>query len=637
MLEWTGLSFGAAPAASLPASYHAGLVLLSVLVAMAASYTALDMASRVSQSQGRAARLWLLGGAFAMGAGIWSMHFVGMLAFSLPIRMAYDFGITLASLLVAIVISGFALRVVSRPTLPARTLLIAGLFMGLGICAMHYTGMAAMRMAPPIRYDPWLFAASVLIAVGASIVALWLAFTLRARMMARALQAKALAAMVMGLAISGMHYTGMAAANFEAGSVCRALGPAVLADATLGFAIGIVALALLLVTLMASLFDARLTDHMARMLQQVAQANQELKANIELTRSVIDTAFDAYIAMDSEGCVLDWNRQAELTFGYAREQALGRPLAELIIPPSHRAAHWQGLKRYLETGEGPVINQRIEVNAQHRDGHEFPVELTIWVTQTGGALRFNAFLHDIAERQRMADELQRSNRELEQFAYVASHDLQAPLRAVAGFVQLLQEKYRGRLDADADEYIGHIVSATHSMRQLIQALLELGRIGKKDLDFRRVALQQVLDEARQRLQAVIEERAAVIHSEQPLPELVVDPVLAVQLLQNLLSNAIKFQPGERPAVEIKARRGEGEWVVAVRDHGIGIDPKHFERIFRIFQRLHTADEYEGSGVGLAICEKIVQLHGGRIWVESEAGKGSTFYFSIPDRQLAQAA
>jgi NO-binding membrane sensor protein with MHYT domain/two-component sensor histidine kinase len=516
MLESIGLTFGPAPPGSLPGDYNLGLVALSVVVAAMASYTALDMASRVTQSRGRDARLWLVGGAFAMGAGIWSMHFVGMLAFSLPIRMAYDFPITMASMVIAIVISGFALSLVSRKTLATSTLLLGGLFMGIGICAMHYSGMAAMRMDPPIRYDPWLFFASVLIAVGASIVALWLAFTLRTRMTSRAQVAKILAAVVMGLAISGMHYTGMAAANFETGSVCRAVGPAVLADTTLGFTIGAVILVILTVTLVASMFDARRARQLAEMLGLLEQANKDLE-----------------------------------------------------------------------------VQKR---------------------------------------------ELERSNKELEQFAYVASHDLQAPLRVVTNFVQLLQQKYQGTLDADTDAYIGHIVDATRSMRQLIQALLELGRIGKKTLEFRKVTLQQLLDEARGRLQAIIQEREAVIASDSSLPELVVDPVLTVQLLQNLLSNAIKFQPRQRPEVQINARRGKGEWVVSVADHGIGIDPKHFERIFQIFQRLHTTEQFEGSGVGLAICEKIVHLHGGRIWVESETGKGSTFYFSIPDSPpIARAA
>lgn len=207
-------------------SYDLQLVLLSVLVAIAASYAALYLARRVTSATGGLALAWLLGGALAMGAGIWSMHFIGMLAFKLPIRMAYDPFLTAMSMLIAIVTSGFALAIVSRLAVISRTevdppvLIAGGVIMGAGICGMHYTGMAAMRMAPPIEYDPLLFTASMAIAVGASIAAVWLAFTLREEGMRRRATFTVLAAVVMGLAIAGMHYTAMAAANFDPAAIC---------------------------------------------------------------------------------------------------------------------------------------------------------------------------------------------------------------------------------------------------------------------------------------------------------------------------------------------------------------------------------------------------------------------------------
>ena len=193
--------------------YNYWLVFVSLLVAILASYTALDLASRITASKGRFAQAWLLGGAFAMGIGVWSMHFIGMLAFSLPIPMAYDVTITLVSMTIAIVVSGFALYTVSRDSLSARNLVQGGLLMGLGICLMHYTGMAAMQMHPHIKYDAALFAGSIAIAVAASHAALWIAFTLRgASDWIR--YAKFGSAIIMGFAITGMHYTGMAAARF---------------------------------------------------------------------------------------------------------------------------------------------------------------------------------------------------------------------------------------------------------------------------------------------------------------------------------------------------------------------------------------------------------------------------------------
>ena len=194
-------------------SYNYWLVVLSVLVATLASYTALDLTSRITASKGRAAKLWLLGGAFSMGTGIWSMHFIGMLAFKLPVPMGYDVPVTLLSMLIAIVVSGFALYTVTRSRLTARNLLTGGVLMGIGIASMHYTGMAAMETSPPIQYDPALFVASVVIAIGASLAALSIAFALRTDSLWM-IYAKYGAAIVMGIAITGMHYTGMAAARF---------------------------------------------------------------------------------------------------------------------------------------------------------------------------------------------------------------------------------------------------------------------------------------------------------------------------------------------------------------------------------------------------------------------------------------
>jgi len=204
-------------------SYNYWLVFLSLVVAILASYTALDLASRITASKGFAARAWLLGGAFAMGTGIWSMHFVAMLAFSLPIPTVYEVSTTLASMIIAVVVSGFALFTVTRNTLSARNLVSGGVLMGVGISSMHYTGMAAMEILPGIRYEPLLFAASIAVAIAASMAALWIAFQLRSRA-GRVLHAKVGSAVIMGLAIVGMHYTGMAAAGFASDAICTTAG-----------------------------------------------------------------------------------------------------------------------------------------------------------------------------------------------------------------------------------------------------------------------------------------------------------------------------------------------------------------------------------------------------------------------------
>ena len=258
----------------LSASYDSLLVVLSLLVAVLASYTALDMTERINSTREYAGRSWLLGGAIAMGIGIWSMHFVGMLAFRLPIELGYDPWITFLSLLIAIGVSGFALWIVSRPELPLRRLFISALAMGLGIAAMHYTGMAAMLMNPGIRYDPWWFAASVVIAVAASAAALWIAFRLR-KNTPHVKIARAGAAVVMGIAIVGMHYSGMAAANFPDDSICLAIRDGV-SPGWLSILIIVVTLAVLTIALLTSLLDARLESRTAKLARSLAEANEEL-------------------------------------------------------------------------------------------------------------------------------------------------------------------------------------------------------------------------------------------------------------------------------------------------------------------------------------------------------------------------
>ena len=259
--------------------YDLKLVILSVVVAAFASYTALDLAGRVSSTHGRNSLKWLLGGAFSMGTGIWSMHFIGMLAFRLPIPMAYDIPINILSWLLAIAVSGVALFVVQRPTMTGSNLTSGAALMGVGICSMHYTGMAAMRMSPPIQYDPPLFVASVIIAISASLVALWIAFQLRRKYSGGAILTKLGSAVVMGFAIAGMHYTGMAAAQFAPDSVCLAAdGGSAIDNATLAVIIGAATLSILAITLVISSLDAHFAAHTAKLADSLQAANEQLRS-----------------------------------------------------------------------------------------------------------------------------------------------------------------------------------------------------------------------------------------------------------------------------------------------------------------------------------------------------------------------
>jgi len=234
-------------------------------------------------------------------------------------------------------------------------------------------------------------------------------------------------------------------------------------------------------------------------------------------------------------------------------------------------------------------------------------------------------------------ELQRSNAELEQFAYVASHDLSAPLRAVAGFSQLLAVRYRGRLDANADEFITHMQEGVDRMQRIIDDLLTYSRVGRSASAAEPVDLEAVAAGTLRALAAAAADAGAEVEIG-PLPTVVGDEVQLGQLLQNLISNALKFRAPDRPArVRVSGERFVGGWALAVADNGIGVDPAHEDRIFKMFQRLHTRDAYEGTGIGLAVCRRIVEQHGGRIWLEPTPGGGATFRFTLPDRAPAGAA
>jgi Na+/proline symporter/signal transduction histidine kinase len=238
---------------------------------------------------------------------------------------------------------------------------------------------------------------------------------------------------------------------------------------------------------------------------------------------------------------------------------------------------------------------------------------------------------EVIDRKRAEEELARSNAELEQFAYVASHDLQEPLRMVASYVQLLERRYKNQLDKDADDFIGFAVDGAKRMQSLINDLLAYARIGTRGKPFATVDSDKVARAGAANLQAAIEESGAQIIYES-LPTLQADATQLAQLFQNLIGNAIKFRQAAPPVVRVSAKRQDGDWFFSVEDNGIGIDAQYFEHVFRLFQRLHTRTAYPGTGIGLALCKKIVERHGGHIWVESKVGQGSTFHFTIPQRE-----
>ncbi|MTI84438.1 MAG: GHKL domain-containing protein [Firmicutes bacterium] len=267
---------------------------------------------------------------------------------------------------------------------------------------------------------------------------------------------------------------------------------------------------------------------------------------------------------------------------------------------------------------------------------EKKVQLAVNVIEIHGKKMLHVICRDItqykqseAKLKKMIDELSYSNRELEQFAYVASHDLQEPLRMVASFAQLLSKRYSGQLDSDADEFIDYIVDGATRMQSLINALLEFSRVGTRGKEFAPTDMQAVVEEVIKNLKISVQEtKAQITYGE--LPKIMADTSQLIQLFQNLVANAIKFHGDAPPKIHIEAYCQDKQWVISICDNGIGIEEEHLDRVFQIFQRLHKRDQYDGTGIGLAICKKIVERHGGQIWVDSAPKIGSTFYFSITD-------
>jgi PAS domain S-box-containing protein len=350
--------------------------------------------------------------------------------------------------------------------------------------------------------------------------------------------------------------------------------------------------------------------------------------------ALLGLANDSIFVRDINNRITFWNKGAAQKYGWTAEQALGQVVHQFLhtvfpSPLNQIEAELLAHGRW----EGELIHTRADRSL-----------LTVasrWALQRdlqGNPRAILEINNDISERKESvekllstAEELKRSNDELQQFAYVASHDLQEPLRMVASYTQLLAKRYRGHLDSDADEFISYAVDGCNRMQGLIHDLLSYSRMGTPRNKLRDISTEIALAEALETLQTIIHESGALV-THDPLPTLTVDDGQLAQVFQNLIANAIKYHGPDVPHVHVSAtRNGGNEWTFSIRDNGLGIDSQYFERIFVIFQRLHGREEFEGTGIGLAICKKILERLGGRIWVESQLGKGSTFYFVLPER------
>jgi len=373
-----------------------------------------------------------------------------------------------------------------------------------------------------------------------------------------------------------------------------------------------------------------------------AKASQQASAHLA---AIVESSDDAIIGKDLDGMITSWNRGAEQVYGFTAQEAIGRSVA--ILAPPDRQEEISSILRRIQAGDriAPYETKRLR-----KDGTVIDISLTVSpIKDAGGRIvGASAIGRDITLAKRAEEalleahevlrertaELVQFNTELQRFTYVASHDLQEPARTVSNFCELLERRYGERLDDRGREWVGYAVAGSRRMQKLIADLLEYSRLqGRMNLFVPTdcaAALEDALDNLRS---SIGEMRARITHD--PLPSVMADASQLVQLFQNLIGNAIKFRGEGTPRVHVSAEPREKEWIFSVRDNGIGIEPRHRDQIFEVFRRLHPQGKYSGTGIGLAICKRVVEQHHGRIWVESEPGRGSVFHFSLPIRAEAK--
>lgn len=362
--------------------------------------------------------------------------------------------------------------------------------------------------------------------------------------------------------------------------------------------------------------------------------------------AILESSLDPIITIDHEGVITEFNRAAEQTFGYSRVKIIGTKPSDVLFPASMDPSHKDRIERYLSAGEGSMLGKRAEVEVVRANGETFPAELAMTISMEQGAAVMSFYVRDISARKkaeeeqaRYAAELERSNQELEQFAYVASHDLQEPLRKIRTFSDRLLLKQAEKLDDDGRECLERMQSAATRMQSLIDGLLSLSRVTTRGQNFEIVDLSQIAAEVVSDLDQQIEQLHAVVEVGK-LPTIQADPMQMRQLIQNLIGNALKYhREGVPPVVKVSARSSrsrlpggasKGEQCrIIVEDNGVGFEEKYAERIFGIFQRLFPRDVYEGTGIGLAICRRIAERHGGAITARSVPDQGSTFEVLLP--------
>lgn len=721
--------------------YNPALVLVSVIIAILSSATALSLARKIFDCEKQYRVYWLLSGSFTLGYGIWSMHFVGMLAFELPVTVAYDGWKSLLSLLIASVSSYFALTIATRARQLKYSLLLASVFMGLGISSMHYTGMMSMVSVASMSYQPALVTLSIVVALVVSYLAIKLAFYFRERFTRVFSLARISSMVIMGLGIAGMHYTGMSAVRysipkqpldqlqpamsgiqvidplwlslvitfftllllvtmffalvfnhgvtlrllksnhilirnfFVIGGLVYGLGYWLLDVAMDAYILGdeeffealtefdpneIWMRSVILVTALGfAIFAQRLFWLARKMTAELVLAQSTLEATVQertielreseqRVRSVLDTAYDAFVAINSKGRIIDWNLAAQSMFGWERSEVIGRQIEEQLFPQASANVS-RSVKELMHSD--PAVNSHltVECSATHQNKSMFLVEAGISPLKLGDGVVFNIFIRDITLRKETESALtqardlaEKANNMKSEFLANMSHELRTPLNAIMGFSEVLKDQLVGDLNPKQLDYMREIYDSSAHLLSLINDILDLSKIeaGKMKLNLQPIDIQSLLNRSLSVIKQRASEHLITIDTEidPGIGTLLADERSIKQMVFNLLSNAVKFTP-DGGRVVLSARQQDAELIIAVEDTGIGISPQNQARLFQPFVQVDASitREHAGTGLGLALVKRLVELHGGSLSMHSELGKGSRFEFKLPDCQHAVVA
>jgi PAS domain S-box-containing protein len=619
-------------------SHTPPLVALSFLIAMCASYTALTLAGRVSVARGRARLAWLSGGSVAMGSGIWSMHFVAMLAFHLPIVIAYDVPLVALSWLAAVGASAFALFVAGRNRVGMPSIIGAGICLGLAVVTMHYTGMAAVRTTARLTYDPTLVGASVLIAVVASTVALLLFRWLRNDHSQRGRSLRIAASVVMGVAIAGMHYTAMAAAQFsDPGAYALPTGGMIIGTAGLAVPVVMGALVILTLTVVGTI-----TDHWVRV--QLANA-EALRESEERYRTVVSEVDEVIFRTDLKGRWTFLNPAWTTMTGFAAADSIDTASFDAV----HNEDRPTALAQHAVVAEGRSDFSRYEVRFGTSDGGSRWGEVHARASRNpkGDLVGTAGVIRDVTER-RHAEEALRGARETAEAASRAkseflsrmSHELRTPLNAILGFGQLME------LEATTPghkESADHVLKAGQHLLHLINEVLDITGIesGRLRMSSEPVRVLEAVTETLDLMGPLAAARRVEISADEPaMAERWVhaDRQRLKQVLLNLVANAVKYnRTGGTVHVGCEVMGGDRLRIV-VRDTGLGIPADKLPRMFTAFDRLGAEQtDVEGTGLGLALARRLAEAMQGTIGVTSKQGVGSTFWIELPgaEREVAR--